>query len=83
MIVTRPDLVLKSVKSYMGEGKVFEFNQKQYKTSDIQSFLLKQMSISAKELFGFIPQDVIITVPASFDSDMRRETLEAAKKQVS
>ena len=80
MIVTRPDLVLKSVKSYMGEGKVFEFNQKQYKTSDIQSFLLKQMSISAKELFGFIPQDVIITVPASFDSDMRRETLEAAKK---
>lgn len=41
------------------------------------------MSISAKELFGFIPQDVIITVPASFDSDMRRETLEAAKKQVS
>ncbi|MDN5343761.1 MAG: molecular chaperone DnaK [Oceanotoga sp.] len=80
MVLTRPDLVVKSVKSFMGENKNFEFNNKSYYSSDIQAMILKQLAQSSKDLFGFIPENVIITVPASFDSDMRKETLDAAEK---
>lgn len=42
MIVTRPDLVLKSVKSYMGEGKVFEFNQNNIRPPIFNLFFLNK-----------------------------------------
>lgn len=80
MMITRPDMVLKSVKSFMGENRTFDYNKNKYTGSEIQSLILNQMAKSSKNLFGFIPKNVIITVPASFDSDMRKETLEAAEK---
>lgn len=79
MIGRQTNRVVKSVKSEMGTPKQYEFDNNTYSAADISSQILTHLAASAKTLFGFMPQDVIITVPASFDSDMRAATVEAAR----
>lgn len=79
MIGRQTSRVVKSVKSEMGTPKQYEFDNNSYSAADISSQILTHLAASAKTLFGFMPQDVVITVPASFDSDMRAATVEAAR----
>ena len=79
MIGRQTNRVVKSIKSEMGTQRRFHFNNTSYDASTISSQILKHLVSSAKALFGFTPDDVVITVPASFDSDMRAATIEAAK----
>lgn len=79
MIGRQTERVVKSIKSEMGTSKQSIFDGNEYNPAKISSLILKHMAVSAKEHFSFIPDDVVITVPASFDSDMRSATIEAAK----
>ena len=79
MIGRQTSRVVKSVKSEMGTPKQYEFDDNTYSASEISSQILTHLAASAKTLFGFVPEDVVITVPASFDSDMRAATVEAAR----
>lgn len=79
MIGRQTRRVVKSIKSEMGTQRRFHFNNTSYDASTISSQILKHLASSAKALFGFTPDDVVITVPASFDSDMRAATIEAAR----
>ena len=79
MASINPQNVVRSVKSYMGTDRIYEMASTKFSPSDISSFILKFVLNNAKELFKSMPDDVVITVPASFDSDMRLDTIEAAK----
>jgi molecular chaperone DnaK (HSP70) len=79
MIGRQTERVVKSIKSEMGTSKQFTFDDKNYQPAEISSLILTHLAQAAKSLFGFIPDDVVITVPASFDSDMRNDTIEAAQ----
>ncbi len=79
MIGRQTSRVVKSVKSDIGTPKQYEFDNTTYSAAEISSQILKHLVASAKTLFGFMPDDVVITVPASFDSDMRAATIEAAR----
>ena len=63
----------------MGTQIAFDFDGSTYNPAVISSQILTHLASSAESLFGFVPDDVVITVPASFDSDMREATIEAAK----
>lgn len=80
---TRSGYVCKSVKSLMGvTDQVPLVDEIPDKTpSDVSAQILSYMVNSAKKrLFQKEMSDVIITVPASFDSEQCRDTIEAAKK---
>ena len=79
MASINPQNVVRSVKSSMGTDRIYEMASTKFSPSDISSFILKFVLNNAKELFKSMPDDVVITVPASFDSDMRLATIEAAK----
>ena len=79
MIGRQTERVVKSIKSEMGTSKRSAFDGKEYNPAKISSLILRHMAESSRSLFGFIPDDVVITVPASFDSDMRSDTIEAAQ----
>ncbi len=72
--------VVRSIKSSMGTDRTLSFDGEGYSPAEISSIILRHLAQSAQRLLGFLPQDVVITVPASFDSDMRKATLEAAEK---
>ncbi|MBZ4683964.1 MAG: dnaK2 [Fusobacteriales bacterium] len=80
MLTIIPDTVVKSVKNYMGQHKIFKINNNIYTPEDISSFILKHLLLNIKRNFDNIPRDIVVTIPASFDSDMRNATLNAAKK---
>ena len=78
-MIGRTNRVVKSIKSEIGTQTAFDFDGNTYNPAVISSQILKHLASSAESLFGFVPDDVVITVPASFDSDMREATIEAAK----
>lgn len=79
MIGRQTERVVKSIKSEMGTSKQSMIDGNGYHPAKISSLILTHMAESARAHFGYIPDDVVITVPASFDSDMRSATIEAAK----
>ncbi len=72
--------VVRSVKSVMGTRQVFSFDGRDYDPAEVSALILSHLAQGAKKLLGFLPEDVVITVPASFDSDMRQATVEAAAR---
>ncbi|MCY3720694.1 MAG: Hsp70 family protein [Candidatus Poribacteria bacterium] len=78
-MIGRTNRVVKSIKSEMGTQTAFDFDGSTYNPAVISSQILTHLAASAESLFGFVPDDVVITVPASFDSDMREATIEAAR----
>ena len=78
-MIGRTNRVVKSIKSEIGTQTAFDFDGSIYNPAVISSQILRHLAASAESLFGFVPDDVVITVPASFDSDMREATIEAAK----
>ena len=78
-MIGRTNRVVKSIKSEIGTQTQFDFDGSTYDPAVISSQILRHLAASAESLFRFIPDDVVITVPASFDSDMREATIEAAR----
>lgn len=79
---TKSGYVSKSVKSLMGqtEGLNLAEEIEDQTPSSVSAQILRHLIRSAKSrLFQDEIQDVIITVPASFDSDQCQATLDAAK----
>ena len=78
MIGRQTGRIVKSVKSYMGTQEQFQFDGKIYDPAAISSIILKQLASAAQEI-NINPEKVVITVPASFDSDQRSATIEAGE----
>jgi molecular chaperone DnaK (HSP70) len=76
----QPSRVARSVKNYMGRRDwCFEVDKNKYSAVDLSATLLQTMFSGIAQRWGFPVDDVVITVPASFDGDMRADTLNAAQ----
>lgn len=75
--------VMKSVKNYMGELVTLPLDEKidDKRPQDVSAKILNHLVLGIKEKLTLAetPKNVIITIPASFDPDQRRTTLEAAE----
>lgn len=80
MLTIRPDRVVKTIKPRMGTQNDFKFDDESYTPIEISAEILRHLADSSKSHFGFIPTEAIITVPASFNTNMRAATVEAAKR---
>lgn len=78
MIGRQTGRVVKSVKSHMGTPKKFTFDGENYDPAEISSMILKHLASAAREI-NITPEQVVITVPASFDSDQRSATIKAGE----
>lgn len=78
MIGRQTDRVVKSIKSYMGTPETFPFDDENYEPAEISAIILKQLAAGAKNVDIDVKQ-VVITVPASFDSDQRSATIQAGE----
>lgn len=78
MIGRQTERVVKSVKSYMGTPERFPFDDKNYEPAEISAIILRQLAAGAGNVDIDVKQ-VVITVPASFDSDQRSATIRAGE----
>ena len=79
MMSLQSSRVVKSVKSFMGTDKKYLIDDVEITPAEVSSVILRQIATASREIFGFIPDNVIITVPASFGPDERADTIEAAR----
>lgn len=80
MSAIKTSRVARSVKSAMGSDALYTFDGETYTPAEISGYILRHLAQTAQRTLGFLPDDVVITVPASFDSDMRKATVEAAAR---
>ncbi|MGL6130508.1 MAG: Hsp70 family protein [Fusobacteriaceae bacterium] len=82
MMSVQGSRVVKSIKSKMGEAVTLSIDKKKYDPVEISSMILAFLAKKAQEVLRLktLPNDVVITVPASFNSDQREATLKAAEK---
>ena len=78
MCVIDPDNVVRFIKRQMGEdGYTLDFYDRTYTPQEVSALILKKMKEDAEELLGTDIRDVVITVPAYFNSAQRGATAEA------
>ncbi len=76
----QPSRVARSVKNHMGQADWrFTVDGRSYTAAQLSGYILKALYAGIQATWGRPSTDVVITVPASFDSDMREDTLEAAR----
>ncbi len=80
----RYGFVIKSVKSSMGDAEIPDINQDvpDQNPADVSAKILQQLLAGAKRklMLQELPKDVVITIPASFDGDQCKATLDAASR---
>ena len=80
MLSTQSRRVIKSVKSLMGTDAVFMIDDEKLTPADVSSYILRQIAVSSREFsLGANFDDAVITVPASFDTDQKGDTIKAAE----
>jgi len=78
---TQPSRVAHNIKNNMGiKNWRFEVDGQQYSAQDLAAQLLQIMSAGIRYRWQYTVDDVIVTVPASFDPDQREDTLAAVKR---
>ena len=82
MLKSQPNRVIRSVKSYIGkpESMGWTIDGKFFSPVDVSAIYLKHIIKAVQKTFDTASDDFVICVPASFDSDMRSQTLQAAEK---
>jgi molecular chaperone DnaK len=78
MVVIDPENVVRFIKRHMGEEDfTLEFFGRAYTPQEISALILRKLKEDAEELLGRDVTDVVITVPAYFNSAQRGATSEA------
>ena len=78
MISRQTDRVVKWNKSEMGTQKRFSVDGKAYEPAEILAIILRQLTARARNI-GIDTKQVVIAVPALFDSDQRSATIQAGE----
>jgi molecular chaperone DnaK len=78
MVVIDPENVVRFIKRHMGEEDfALEFFGRSYTPQEISALILRKLKEDADELLGKTVEDVVVTVPAYFNSAQRGATAEA------
>ena len=78
-LVTNPKDTVASFKRFMATDKKFVLQGKTFLAKELSSYLVKNLVEDAKAYLNEEIDEAIISVPAYFDDEMRRETKECGK----
>ncbi len=77
--VLHPDKVLQSVKRYMGTDYEYDIDGRKYSPEEISAFILKKIKKDCENKLCQNINEAIITVPAYFNDNQRKATINAGK----
>ncbi len=77
--VVNPDRTIASNKRYMGEGKTWAIDGKDWTPQEISSQILRKLADDASTYLGEKVTQAVITVPAYFNDSQRQATKDAGR----
>ncbi|HZX10424.1 MAG TPA: molecular chaperone DnaK [Acidobacteriota bacterium] len=77
--IKNPEKTIASIKRWMGKNKVVKLNHQIYSPEKISALILKEIKRQAEAFLGEEVRKAVITVPAYFNDNQRKDTLEAAR----
>lgn len=78
-LVTHPELTASQFKRLMGSAEVLTLGKHRYSAEELSALVLKQLKADAENYLGEPVSEAIISVPAYFNNNQRKATLNAAK----
>jgi molecular chaperone DnaK len=77
--VVNPERTIASNKRYMGEGKTWAIDGKEWTPQEISAQILRKLAADASSYLGEDVTQAVITVPAYFNDAQRQATKDAGK----
>ena len=78
-LVTRPDRTAQLFKPRMGQRYHFHLGEKSYTPEELSAVVLKQLVMDAESYLGEKVDELVISVPAYFNSEQRQATKRAGE----
>ncbi|MFC0226886.1 Hsp70 family protein [Serratia aquatilis] len=78
-LTTHPQKTAALFKRYMGSKKKFKLDQKTFDATELSAIVLKSLKSDAESFLGQSIRDVVISVPAYFSDEQRKQTRFAAE----
>ena len=78
-LTTHPNCTAAAFKRYLGSSKVFELGNKKFTPTELSAMVLKSLKADAQAFLGQEICDVVISVPAYFNDEQRKQTRFAAE----
>lgn len=77
--ILNSDHTILSTKRFMGTDHKFKIEDSEYTPQEISSLILAKLKADAEDFLGEKITEAVITVPAYFDDNQRKATIEAGK----
>ncbi|MBF9003596.1 MULTISPECIES: Hsp70 family protein [Vibrio] len=77
-LVTKPTETVAAFKRFMGSEKQFKLGAQSYTPTELSALVLKSLKADAEAHLGTEIQDVVISVPAYFSDQQRKQVYQAA-----
>ncbi len=78
-LITRPQETVAAFKRYMGTDKVITLGSQQYTPTELSSLVLQSLKADAEAYLGHSISEVVISVPAYFSDQQRKQVQLAAE----
>ncbi|MEH0832978.1 molecular chaperone HscC [Pectobacterium cacticida] len=78
-LTTHPDRSTSLFKRYMGSKKTFRLGDNTFSPAELSAMVLKSLKADAESYLGHAIKDVVISVPAYFSDEQRKQTRFAAE----
>jgi molecular chaperone HscC len=78
-LITRPDQTAGGFKRFLGTDKKYRLGQAEYSPTELCSMVLKSLKSDAEAFLGSDVIDVVISVPAYFNDQQRKQVTLAAE----
>jgi molecular chaperone HscC len=78
-LTTHPENSAALFKRYMGTNKIFTLAEQKFTPAELSALVLKSLKADAEAFLGHAIEDVVISVPAYFSDEQRKQTRFAAE----
>lgn len=78
-LLSHADRTVASFKRFMGSNQITKLGKKEFRPEELSAFILRALKADAEAHLGYAISEAVISVPAYFNDQQRKATIDAGK----